>query len=67
MTYHTQMEAARMGIVTPEMETVAEKEHIDVNVLRERVAKGMSASLPTSTTRASLPKASAKACRRRST
>ena len=24
MTYHTQMEAARMGIVTPEMETVAE-------------------------------------------
>ena len=34
------MEAARMGIVTPEMETVAEKEHIDVNVLRERVAKG---------------------------
>ncbi len=40
MTYHTQMEAARQGIITPEMETVAAKEKIDVNVLRERVAKG---------------------------
>ena len=38
--YQTQMEAARRGIVTPEMKTVAEKEHIDVEVLRERVARG---------------------------
>ncbi|MDO4280137.1 MAG: phosphomethylpyrimidine synthase ThiC [Peptococcaceae bacterium] len=40
MTYHTQMEAARKGIITPEMETVAEKERMDVEILRERVAKG---------------------------
>lgn len=34
------MEAARRGIVTPEMQTVAEKEHIDVETLLERVARG---------------------------
>lgn len=31
--YQTQMEAARRGIITPEMQTVAEKEHIDAEVL----------------------------------
>ncbi len=40
MSYHTQMEAAKLGIITPQMEQVAEKEQMDVNLLRERVAKG---------------------------
>lgn len=40
MTYSTQMEAAKAGIVTPEMKTVAEDEGIDVEVLRARVAAG---------------------------
>lgn len=38
--YKTQMEAAKKGIVTPEMETVAKKENIDVNELMELVAAG---------------------------
>lgn len=38
--YHTQMEAARMGIVTKEMETVAKKENMDVEKLRGLVAEG---------------------------
>ncbi len=38
--YHTQMEAAKKGIVTPEMEIVAKKEYMDVQELRELVAKG---------------------------
>ena len=38
--YHTQMEAAKKGIVTPEMTTVAEKENIDVNELMAKVADG---------------------------
>lgn len=40
MTYSTQMEAAKAGIVTPEMKTVAEDEGIDIEVLRARVAAG---------------------------
>ena len=28
--YTTQMDAARQGIITPQMEIVAEKEHFDV-------------------------------------
>ena len=39
-TYHTQMEAAKKGIITPEMETVAKKEYMEPEVLREKVAKG---------------------------
>lgn len=38
--YHTQMEAARKGIVTPEMQKVAEKEHVDVDLLRSQIAEG---------------------------
>ena len=38
--YQTQMEAAKRGMITPEMQTFAEKEHIDVEKLRERVARG---------------------------
>lgn len=39
-TYTTQMEAARKGIITPEMEVVARKEYMDVEKLRELVAQG---------------------------
>lgn len=38
--YTTQMDAARKGIVTKEMEIVAKKENIDVNELRELIASG---------------------------
>lgn len=40
MNYSTQMEAAKNGVITEEMKTVAEKEHIDAEIIRERVAKG---------------------------
>ncbi|SHK00521.1 hydroxymethylpyrimidine synthase [Anaerobranca californiensis DSM 14826] len=40
MRYTTQMDAAKKGIITNEMKTVSEKEGIDVNRLRELVAKG---------------------------
>ncbi|MBQ3514356.1 MAG: phosphomethylpyrimidine synthase ThiC [Lachnospiraceae bacterium] len=40
MKYKTQMEAAKKGMVTPEMEIVAAKEDIDVEKLRELIAKG---------------------------
>ena len=38
--YTTQMDAARKGIVTPEMEIVSAYENMDVKQLRELVAKG---------------------------
>lgn len=38
--YYTQMEAAKKGIATPEMEIVAAKENMDVNKLMEYVASG---------------------------
>ena len=38
--YKTQMEAAKKGIITPEMQTVAQKEYMDPEKLRELVAKG---------------------------
>lgn len=38
--YATQMEAAKKGIITPEMKIVAEKEYIDPEELRALVAKG---------------------------
>ncbi|MCF8019699.1 MAG: phosphomethylpyrimidine synthase ThiC [Vallitaleaceae bacterium] len=39
-TYTTQMNAAKQGIITDAMRIVAEKEHMDVELLREKVAKG---------------------------
>ncbi|WP_444658174.1 phosphomethylpyrimidine synthase ThiC [Caproiciproducens sp. R2] len=39
-TYHTQMEAAKKGIVTKEMAVVAEKESMEPEKLRELVASG---------------------------
>lgn len=38
--YKTQMEAAKKGIITPEMEIVSQKEMMDVEVLRKKVAIG---------------------------
>ncbi|MBC2582872.1 phosphomethylpyrimidine synthase ThiC [Clostridium sp. DJ247] len=40
MNYTTQMDAAKKGIITKEMEIVAKKENIDVNHLVELVAAG---------------------------
>ena len=40
MEYTTQMDAARKGIVTPEMEAVSTYENMDTQKLRELVAKG---------------------------
>mgnify|MGYP002594668249 CR=1 FL=1 len=39
-TYSTQMDAAKQGIITPEMKIVAEKEYMEPEKLRELVAKG---------------------------
>ena len=38
--YSTQMEAARMGIITPEMKAVAKKEYRTEEEIRDWVAKG---------------------------
>lgn len=38
--YTTQMDAARKGILTPEIETVAKKEHMPVEKLMQLVAEG---------------------------
>ncbi len=38
--YQTQMEAAKRGIITPEMKTVAKKEHLEPEKLMALVAKG---------------------------
>lgn len=38
--YSTQMEAAKKGIITPEMKRIAEKEYMDAETLRSKVAKG---------------------------
>ena len=46
MEYATQMDAARKGIVTKEMEIVAKKENIDVESLRQLIAKGQVITLP---------------------
>jgi phosphomethylpyrimidine synthase len=41
MTYTTQMDAARKGIITKEMETVAEKEQMAAETLRDLIAQGL--------------------------
>lgn len=53
MDYTTQMDAARKGIVTPEMEIAAAKEDMDVNELMELMAKGQ-AIIPANKRHASL-------------
>lgn len=41
MTYTTQMDAARKGIITKEMEIVAREEQIDIEVLKKKIAEGI--------------------------
>ncbi len=38
--YTTQIDAAKKGILTEQMKRVAEKEHMDPQLLMQRVAKG---------------------------
>ena len=38
--YTTQMDAARKGILTPEIKTVAEKEHMETDKLMKLIAEG---------------------------
>lgn len=40
MNYTTQMDAAKKGLITKEMKRVAEKEQIDIELLRQRIAEG---------------------------
>lgn len=40
MEYTTQLDAAKKKIITKEMKRVAQKENIDVEILREKIAKG---------------------------
>ena len=40
MNYNTQLEAAKKGIITPQIQLVAEKEHREPEWVRERVAAG---------------------------
>ncbi len=40
MNYTTQMDAARKGIITSEMEIVSAKENMDIEILREKIAEG---------------------------
>lgn len=40
MQYKTQMEAAKLGIITPQMKYVAKDEGIDPDILREKISKG---------------------------
>ena len=40
MNYTTQMDAAKKGIITKEMTIVADKERMDVEVLRNLIAEG---------------------------
>lgn len=40
MNYTTQMDAARKGIITKEMEVVAKKENMEIEKLRELIAEG---------------------------
>ena len=43
--YTTQMDAARKGIVTPEIKAVAEKEHMTSEALMKLVAEGKVATV----------------------
>lgn len=40
MNYTTQMDAAKKGIITKEMQTVAQKENINVELIMQKVAEG---------------------------
>ena len=65
MEYTTQMDAAKKGIITPEMEIVAKKEGISAEVLRERVARGSVAIPCNSCISRSAPRALVRDCTQR--
>ena len=52
MDYTTQMDAARKGIITKELQAVAEKEQMDTARLMQLVAEGKVAIPQTKTTNA---------------
>ena len=58
MSYTTQMDAARQGIITKEMELVAKKERMTPEEVRAYVAKGQIAIPCNKTIPASIPTAS---------
>ena len=60
--YTTQMDAAKRGIITPEMKAVAAKEYRTEEEIRDLVARGQVASAPTSSTLASTPTAWVPCC-----
>lgn len=61
--YRTQMEAARLGIITPEMEAASQTEHLSAEQLRELIALGH-AALPCNRLHAAIsPKAIGSALR----
>ena len=65
-TYSTQMEAAKLGIVTPQMAQVAEDEGIDAEVIRASRTAPLPFP-PTTTTLRCTRMALAKGCARKST
>ena len=65
--YATQMEAARKGIITPEMEAVAKKEYRATEEIRELVAKGRRLSVLISCTAVWSPTGWGPCCAPRST
>ena len=65
-TYTTQMDAARKGIITPQMEIVAKKEYRTPEEIRQLVPKARWPSRPTSITNAWTRRASAACCAPRS-
>ena len=66
-TYTTQMDAARKGIITPQMEIVAKKEYRTPEEIRQLVSpKARWPSRPTSITNAWTRRASAACCAPRS-
>lgn len=50
MEYTTQLDAAKKKIITKEMKRVAQKENIDVEILREKLQKDTWLFLQTKTT-----------------
>ena len=55
MSYTTQMDAARQGIITPQMEAVAKKEYRTPEEIRAWVAEAKWLSAPTKSTPAWIP------------
>ena len=64
--YATQMDAARRGIVTPEMRAVAQKEFRTEEEIRQLVAQGQVAICANRLTPASIPTAWVPCCAPRS-